>query len=926
MRINQLVLLAIGLCLSVAMQAQNFSITGTLKDKDSKQTLEAATVFLETVKDSTLITYTITNQDGFFQLEGRAQENNARVNISFLGYENFTKNVDLSTGDITLGDIEVAPSTNTLGEVVVKSRAPVTVKKDTLEFNVSSFKTKKDANIEDLLKELPGVEVDESGKILVNGKEVNKILVNGKPFFGDDPTIATRNLTKEIVEKIQVVDTKTDDEAFAGEDGDQESKTINLTISEEKNKGVFGRVAAGGGTDNRFEYAGIVNAFDNERRISVLAGGNNINSAGFSFGEIRKMFGGGRSVYFNGNGSFGIDGRSFGGGQGIVNSRSVGANYTDEYAKGFDANMDYFYSAANSFDETRVERENILPDRRFFTNSDSRNDSNSDNHSINTTINIKKDSTLLINIKPKFSFANSETRFRRTEESLNEDGERINESATNNFVTDEGKNFENTLSVTKKWGDKGAYVRARVQNEINRQESEDFIVSNTEIFGDNPSVINRNQFTDGETKLDGYNLNLTYRVPLVAKKLFLDVDFGHRSDTRKRKRSTFDFDEVAQQYSILNQELSTDFEGRNSRTTPKLGLNLDGEKLNVNVSAGYVFRTLENNDNLRPELDIKQNFEALELDTYVNYRFSPKASMYASLGKSNRPPEVTQLNPFVDVSDPLNIVEGNPNLAPANDYNFYGGFNNYDFQKGGGWYVNGNGRFTNDAIVRKTSIDDNLVSRTTYVNVNGNYSVGAGGGYNKNVKIDSLRSIKYGGGIYTNFGRNVNFNNEVQYASKTRSLTPRVNFTYTWKNLFEVKPSYNISISKTQFGLDAFEDQDFISHNVSLGTALFVPKNWEWRNDINYNYNPNIASDFQRSAVFWNSTLAYSFAKERAIATLKVYDVLDQNTNARRTANANFIQDVQSTVLEQYFMLSLSWKFNTLGKKGETNDGGVFFF
>ena len=926
MRINQLVLLAIALCLSVAMQAQNFSITGTLKDKDSKQTLEAATVFLETVKDSTLITYTITNQDGLFQLEGRAQEKDARVNISFLGYESFTKNVDLSTGDIILGDIELALATNTLGEVVVKSRAPVTVKKDTLEFNVSSFKTKKDANIEDLLKELPGVEVDESGKILVNGKEVNKILVNGKPFFGDDPTIATRNLTKEIVEKIQVVDTKTEDEAFAGEDGDQESKTINLTISEEKNKGVFGRVAAGGGTDDRFEYAGIVNAFDNERRISVLAGGNNINSAGFSFGEIRKMFGGGRSVYFNGNGSFGIDGRSFGGGQGIVNSRSVGANYTDEYAKGFDASMDYFYSAANSFDETRVERENILPDRRFFTNSDSRNDSNSDNHSVNATINIKKDSTLLINIKPKFSFANSETRFSRTEESLNEGGELINESVNDNFVTDEGKNFENTLSITKKWGDKGAYIRARVQNEINRQESEDFIVSNTEIFGDNPSVINRNQFTDGETTLDGYNLNVTYRVPLVAKKLFLDVDFGHRSDTRKRKRSTFDFDEVSQQYNIINQELSTDFEGRNSRTTPKLGLNYDNEKLNLSVSAGYVFRTLENNDNLRPELDIKQNFEALELDTYVNYRFSPKSSMYASLGKSNRPPEVTQLNPFVDVSDPLNIVEGNPNLAPANDYNFYGGFNNYDFQKGGGWYLNGNGNFTNDAIVRKTTIDDNLVSRTTYVNVNGNYRLGAGGGYNKNVKIDSLRSIKYGGGIYTNFGRNVNFNNEVQYASKTRSLTPRINFTYTWKNLFEVKPSYNISISKTQFGLDAFEDQDFISHNVSLSTALFVPKNWEWRNDINYNYNPNIASDFQRSAVFWNSTIAYSFAKDRATATLKVYDVLDQNTNARRTANANFVQDVQSTVLEQYFMLSLSWKFNTLGKKGETDDGGVFFF
>ena len=348
--------------------------------------------------------------------------------------------------------------------------------------------------------------------------------------------------------------------------------------------------------------------------------------------------------------------------------------------------------------------------------------------------------------------------------------------------------------------------------------------------------------------------------------------------------------------------------------------------ININFGAGYVFRTLENTDNLRPELNVKENFEALELNSYINYRFSPKASLYASVSKSNSPPDVQQLNPFVDVSDPLNITVGNPDLSPSNVYNFYGGFNNFDFQKGGGWYLNGNGSITNDAVVNKTTIDENLVRTTTYENVDGNYNVGAGGGYNKTLKIDSLRTIKYGGGIYGNFGRNVNFNNDVKYASKTRSLTPRVNVTFTWKDLFEVRPSYNISFSKTEFGLDAFDDQEFISHTVRLSTALFVPKNWEWRNEINYNYNPNIASDFQQSALFWNSTLAYSFAKERATATLKVYDVLDQNTNARRTANANFIQDVQSTVLQQYFMLSLSWKFNTLGKKGETDNGGIMFF
>ncbi|MFT5890441.1 MAG: hypothetical protein ACI9Y7_000533 [Dokdonia sp.] len=911
---------------STYSQAQNFEVIGVLKDKTTQQPLEAATVFMETVKDTTLITYTITNAKGMFALEGKANQKEVFVNISFVGYENYRKIIDLTNPKVDLGDISLDFNIATLDEVVVKSRAPITIKKDTLEFNVKSFKTKKDANIEDLLKELPGVEVDEDGKITVNGKEVNKILVNGKPFFGDDPTIATRNLTKEIVEKIQVTDTKTDDEAFAGEEGDKEKKTINLTIAEENNKGVFGRVAGGVGTDERFEFAGIVNVFDNDRRVSVLGGGNNLNSPGFSFGEIRKFFGGGGSLSFNSNGSFGVNGRNFGSGQGIVNSRNAGANYADVIGEKIDISADYFYSGANSFDEVRAERENILPDRRFFTNSNTRSDGNVDNHSANFTFNIKVDSTFLINIRPAFRVNRNENRFASTEESIDDQGERINESSTNNSTLSTGGNFENNLSLTKRFGSKGAFLKLRLQNEINKQESEDFIQSQTDIFGDNPSVIDRDQFTDGEAGVNGYNLGVTYRQPLIAEKLFLDLEFGYRNDNRIRKRSTFDFNESTQQFDNFNLELSSDFEGRNIRTTPEVSLSYKTDKVNLSFGAGYVFRKLENEDFLRPEFNITQDFEAIELSSYINYTFSPKMSSYFGYNLSNRPPQVTQLNPFIDVSDPLNIIQGNPDLAPSNNHSIYGGFNNYDFQKGGGYYVNVNGNIINDAIITKTVVDENLVRSTTYVNVDGNYQFYAGGGYNKSSKLDSIRTIKYGVGVNVSANRNINFNNDVQYASRTTSIGPNINASFTWKDLFEIRPRYNLSFSNTIFGLDDFEDQDFLRHSLNLSTALFIPKHVEWRNEIQYSYNPNVAPGFQQSAWFWNSTVAYSFLKDKATVTLKVYDVLNQNTNARRTANANFIQDVQSTVLEQYFLLSFSWKFNTLGSKGEAGGNDFFFF
>ncbi len=907
-------------------KAQTFSVKGTLKDKTTQEPLEAATVFVETTKDTTLITYTITNAKGIFELEGRTPVKEVALNISFVGYENYRKVLDISQGPVNVGDILLDYETATLDEVVVKSRAPITVKKDTLEFNVKSFKTKKDANIEDLLKELPGVEVDEEGKIRVNGKEVNKILVNGKPFFGDDPTIATRNLTKEIVEKIQITDTKTDDEAFSGEEGDSENKTINLTIAEENNKGIFGRLNAGGGTDDRFEYAGIVNLFNNDRRISVLAGGNNINSPGFSFGEIQKMFGNGSSMSISSNGSFTIGGRSFGGGSGIINSRNVGANYTDQLSEKVDITADYFYSGANNANDTRTERESILPDSRFFTNNNSRSTGNNDNQDVNLTVNIKPDSTLFINIRPSFSAARARNFNGNNEESLNEQGELINNSTLASNSENKGRDFSNTVSATKRFGSKGAFLKLRVSNEINRAESEEFLNSTTEVFGDDPALIERNQFTDGETNLNGFNGDITYRIPVVAKKLFLDAKFSYRNDQRDRRRSTFDFDQATQEFTAFNELLSTDFSARNIRTTPQLSMRWNTDKMNLSFGGGYVFRTLKNEDALRPELNISQNFEAVELSSYFNYRFSPKRSTYLGYNLTNTPPEVSQLNPFVDVSDPLNIIQGNPNLGPSNNHSLYAGFNNYDFQKGGGYYANLNGNITNNAVTPRTIVDENLVRNTTYVNVDGNYNLSASTGYDKSIKLDSLRTIKYGGGLFGNFNRNINFNNSVQYASETRSLTPNVNISFTWKNLFEIRPRYNLSFSTTKFGIDAFDDQEFVNHNLRINTGFFAIKHIEWRNDMLYNYNPNVADGFQRSSWFWNTTVAYSFLKDNATLTFKVYDVLNQNTNARRTANANFIQDVQSTVLQQYFMLSLSWKFNTLGKGGETGNDSFFFF
>jgi len=917
---------AILLALQSFSQEKSFEITGTLKAEDTELPLESATVYLERVKDSSVVTYTITDKNGKFKIENSTYDKSLNFYVSYVGYKTYFKEIVIDKDKIDLGTI-VMPLDNQLGEVLIKSTAPITIKKDTLEFNVKSFKTKKDANVEDLLKQLPGVEVDEEGNITVNGKSVNKILVNGKPFFGDDPTITTKNLTKDIIEKIQVVDTKTKSEAFTGEEGDKENKTINLTIKEENNKGVFGRVSAGAGTDERYELAGMINLFDNDRRISVLAGGNNTNTPGFSFGEISKMFGRGGGVSFSSNGSFTLGGRSFGGGEGITTSENAGVNYADIIGEKTDVSADYFFSSSNSENETSSERETILSDSRFFTNSNSKSDNDTDNHSFNLEFEIETDSTFQINIEPSFGYSTSRTRYRSYEETLDEDLLLTNQSNVNSNVESAVRRFSNQISVTKRLGNKGAFIKAELETSINQQDSDDYLDSNTEVFGSNPENIDRNQFTDGEKNSYGISTELSYRLPIITKKFFLNLEYKYVRDKDKNRESTFDFNDGTQSFTDFNTDLSTDFQYTDYRSIPSVGLSYRGEKLSTSFNLGYNMRTLKNEDLLRPQFNVERDFENIEANSYISYTFSPKSSIYINYWLENEPPGLRQLQAFEDVSNPLQTVIGNPNLEPSNRHSFYVGYNGFDWQKRTGFYVGINASVSDNQVVSKTIVDPETLKRTTtYVNVDGNYNIGAWANYNKDFKIDTLRTIKLKFRASYNSSKTLNFNNDVKYASTSDRISPRLGIDFIWDKVLEFKPYYQISYTNTAYDIEAFDDRQFTSHNAGVRTATFLPKNFEWRNDVNFNYNPNVADGFQKSAWFWNSTLAYSMFKDKAIITLKVYDLLNQNTNARRIATQDYIEDRQSTVLRQYFMLSLSYKFNSLGSKGETRGNDMIYF
>ncbi|AQS94228.1 TonB-dependent receptor [Polaribacter sp. BM10] len=888
-------------------QKKDFTISGIIKSAEDKEMLESATVHLERLKDSSIVSYTITDAKGDFKIVSNTGDSKLKLVVSFIGFESYSKIIDVKNQNV--GTLYLK-SANTLDAIVIRSSAPITIKKDTVEFNVKSFKTKADANVEDLLKKLPGVEVDAEGTITVNGKEVNKILVNGKPFFGNDPTITTRNLTKEIIEKIQISDTKTNAQAFAGEDSDGENKTINLTIKKENNKGYFGKVAAGIGTDDRYEYAGLGTRFEQSERIGLLAGGNNINSPGFSFGNQRLRFGG--------------NNRSFGGGQGIITSNNYGVNYINVFKKIFEFSGDYFYKNSESKNTSSNNRETFLSNgESFFRNSNSNSVNESDSHDASIDFEIEIDSTFRIDIESDFNKNLNRNTFNSISESLNNDRTLTNDSETNSVADSDRNQFDNEINFSKRFGSKGAFIRAEVTANFSDNKTDDFVKSETNIYGSNPDQIIRNQYSDGKTEVKEIGSEFTYRLPIMANKLFLDVAYAYGNTKTKTKRSTFDFDQATNDFTSFSTLLSTDFEYLDKTKRPSLELEFKNDKWSASAEIAQVNRTLENVDFLRPETNLVRDFNNLEYGFGVRFRESRSSRYRLRYRFRNNTPSLSQLQPFRDESNPLNIVTGNPSLTPSKTHSLNFGASNFNWQKRTGFWSFANLTFTNDRVVAKTIIDPNsLIRETTYANVDGFYSFRAGGSYSSTKKWEDFGSLRTEFRVFGNYNKNINFNNGIQYSSKTATISPRIGFDFNWDKVLQIRPEYSISFNNNKYDIESFEDRNFVSHDVTIQTATFLPKKLEWRNDINYNYNPNIADGFQKSAWFWNTTLRYSILKDQGAISLKVYDILDQNTNARRVATEDYIQDSSSTVLNQYAMLSFTWKFNSLGSAGKKFEGG----
>lgn len=912
---------------SISSFSQNVALRGKVLDGTTQLPLESATVYITREKDSTVIDYTITEKSGIFVINTRKTDSPMILKISYTGFQTYSERLEKIDGDRDFGFLPIVPIENALGEVVVKAEAPpVRIKNDTLEFNAASFKLRPDANVESLLKQLPGVDIDDDGKITVNGKEVNQVLVNGKPFFDKDGKIAIQNLPSDIINKVQVTDSKTKAEEISGKAASSDNASINLTIDEDKNKGLFGKAMVGGGTDGRYEASLLVNYFKGDRKISVLGARNNINTSGFSMDEVFDSMGGGRnvSIWTSDDGSFAINGMRFGGGKGIKTTDIFGINLADNWFEKIDASGSYFYTGASSENNNRTRSVNFLPEKTLTTESSSRTEDDSFANNYSFEAEYKIDSTTTITINPKLTLAKSFNR-NRAQQSTFDEVNLINESESFDTGENDRQQVENAIYFFKSLNKKGRAISIDWDN-TNSKTLEKYLSQSENTFYsdlDNDGIIDeitqddRNQVRRLRNLSDAYYAEITYQEPL-RDSMTLGVVAKYQTDKGLSDKRTFDFNPETGEHDLFNDVLSMYVIGAWREFTPGVSFEWTKKKYNLRANAGTNVTHYDAEAvYMGEQTKLRRKYLYPDANVHFSYRFSKSASLWSMYSYNIQVPQAMQILPISDLSNPFVTVTGNPDLNPIQRHYAYASFRNYDFATKSGYSFYAGGQYYMDQIATSTVYDDAGRRTMSYVNIDNTFGSWFGGNWSRQIKREE-HTFKLTLAMNGNFNKTKGFIDGQQFESQSVSMTPRINLSYDYGELLSINPMYRFTYSETNYSNYVIDRATNVFHTLTLQTTSYWPKHVVFGNDFTYSYNSRIADGFKKDFFLWNISLGYNFFNDKLLAKVKVYDLLDQNQSQTRTITATSIRDEENTVLRRYMMFSLTYKLERFaGKKKE---------
>ncbi|HBK32153.1 MAG TPA: TonB-dependent receptor [Porphyromonadaceae bacterium] len=906
------------LCISVALShAQNrhpyANITGTVIDAQNREALPGVTIRLLQKSDSTLITGTLSQENGSFSMY--APKGAYFTRISYIGYADVIQQVNISSESpfAELDTIALHEQDILLNEMVFTAVAPeIILKGDTLEYDAGRHKLSESAMVEDLLKKLSGVEVGADGKIKVNGKEIKEILLEGKEFFSSDPKVASKNLPAKMIDKVQVVDKKSESEKTTGFDDGEEQMVINLTVKPSMKRGAFGNLNAGYGSKNRYETSAMVNSMIGEDQMTFIGGLNNTNNGGLmgGYGNTMSMgfIGGGGGMYSGASG-------------GVGRSGNAGSNFNKTFSDKFDLGGSVNYDASNSEELSKTHTQNLLSSGN--TNEDKNDRSFEQSHHINFDLQLewRPDTLTSINFRPNLSLSqNRGTRSGTFVTASAERNDTINQGNSDYSSEGNNNNFGANLNISRRFRKPGRNIHFSVNISENETRNKAENRSDTHYNGTKPSDRIDQRITNNNNS-SSFGTFLSYMEPL-GKAYFLQLTYQYRQNGSESDRDTRTADSLGQ-YTVFDKQYSKRYVNNNNNQDLSLTFRARKEKYTYSAGLSLYPSTSKRKTFIGDSLanDIEQPATNFSPNAQFFYNWSRQKSIRFNYRGNTQQPSVDQLSSVVDISDPLNITYGNPHLRPSFRHRMDVQYQHAEHEKNRFYMLYGNFNLTQNAIVSSRYTDPATGrNENTYKNVNGNWNVDLSFITNQpfiNKKF-SFNSSTYGG-----YNETAGFSNNEQNISRQINLSENLSFNYRSEKV-SVTLNGNISYNDVKNSIGGQNDRQYVNYGGSTNALLELPYDIKLQTDIRYSSNSGYSDGFKQNELWWDAAIEKQILrKKNGTIRFKIYDILQQRSNIQRMVSSNYITDTTTNTLTGYFMFHFIYRFNFFkgGGDGEVPAG-----
>ena len=848
----------------LAFSQKSSTVSGHVVDSLNKAPLYSATISLLDPRDSSLVSFCMTDEAGKFAFQ-RVKEGTYRLLITQVNYEPFSQVIDVG-GESMLGKLSLVRAGITLGEVRVNSEAPpVTMINDTIQYNAGSFKTQTNANVEQLLKKMPGIKVEKDGTVKAQGEKVKRVLVDGKEFFGSDPKIATKNLPADAVDKVQVYDKQSDQAQLTGFDDGNAEKTINLKLKKDKKKGQFGKAAVAAGTDDRYETRFNLNSFKGARQLSAIGMGNNTNAEGFSFMDILNFTGELNRMQRNGSGNINInfsdeDAANYAIGSnrngGIRTAWGGGINYNNILGKKLDVQDNYFFNHMGYKADNFISRQYILPDSAYYFNQHSLADNQNTNHRFNLNTLWQIDSFHSLRITPSVSIQHANNATQDDYQTLSNSHKLTNEGFSNSKVNNEGFQFINDLIYRQKMKRRGRTMSFSLQTSVNESNGNGSLLSINSYYdqqGNRIRLDSLDQRNKTSARLYGYQAKFVYTEP-VFKRSLLEISLSKGNTQNTSNRETYDYNRISGKHDQENDMLSNDYSNDYGLHTAGIRLRTQRRKYNFALGITGQVASLEGaNANVVKDSLINRQFNNLLPNARFQYHFSKFKSLTVNYSAGTNQPSISQLQPVPDNSNSLNIRTGNPDLKPEYNHTLQAQLNLVSPFRNKNLFWLFYLQTTQHKIVNADSIDALGIKRTRPVNVNGVYNI------NSNIQYSfPLKAIKATIELSSavNYNKGKQFVNGIVNHIKSLSAGPEIRI--------DMNPHRNINISagtayrynQARYSLQAAFNTNYLQQEYNASFDWELPKRFYLSTDFTYTINRLRSEEFNTSIAIWNASIS----------------------------------------------------------------------